>query len=108
MRPLRNDGSGTATAVDLGAGFPTTGSQILYELILSAEPNGSDIRYRVERLNSGDLLEGVLTTDLPANTQFLTPHFWLNNGTTAAAAELSVVSLYAEPASLLGSRGSVL
>jgi hypothetical protein len=52
--------------------------------------------------------EGALTSDLPAATQFLTPHFWLNNGTTAAAVELSVVSLYAEPASLLGSRGSVL
>jgi hypothetical protein len=51
LRLLRNDGSGTATAVDLGAGFPTTGSQILYELILSAKPNGSDIRYRIERLN---------------------------------------------------------
>ena len=107
LRLLRNDGSGTATAVDLGAGFPTTGSQILYELILSAEPNGSEIRYRVERLNSGDLAEGVLTTDLPVATQFLTPHFWLNNGTTAAAVELAVVSLYAEPASLLGSRGSI-
>ena len=89
------------------ARFPTTGSQILYELILSAEPNGSEIRYRVERLNSGDTAEGLLTSDLPVATQFLTPHFWLNNGTTAAAAELAVVSLYAEPASLLGSRGSV-
>jgi hypothetical protein len=107
LRLFRNDGSGSATAVDLGAGFPATGSQILYELILSAEPNGSDIRYRIERLNSGDLAEGILTSDLPANTQFLTPHFWLNNGTAAAAAEFAVVSLYAEPASLLGSRGLV-
>ena len=54
------------------------------------------------------MAEGVLTSDLPTNTQFLTPHFWLNNGTTAAAVELAVVSLYAEPVSLLGSRGSVL
>jgi hypothetical protein len=107
LRLFRNDGSGTASAIDLGSGFPTTGSQNLYELILSAEPNGSEIRYRVERLNSGDIAEGVLTTDLPAATQFLTPHFWLNNGSTAAAVELAVVSLYAEPASLLGSRGSV-
>lgn len=108
LRLLRNDGSGAATAVDFGAGFPTTGSQVLYELILSPEPNGSDIRYRIERLNSGDLAEGVLTTDLPVATQFLTPHFWLNNGTTAAAVELAVISLYAEPVCLLGSRGSVL
>ena len=108
LRLFRNDGSGTATAVDLGAGFPTTGSQVLYELIPSAEPNGSEIRYRIERLNSDDVAEGALITDLPVNTQFLTPHFWLNNGTTAGAAELAVVSLYAEPASLLGLRGPIL
>ena len=58
--------------------------------------------------NSGDLAGGVLTSDLPVNTQFLTPYSWLNNGTTAAAVEFAVISLYAEPASLLGSRGSVL
>jgi hypothetical protein len=75
---------------------------------MSAEPNGNDIRRCIERLNSGDLAGGVLASDLPVNTQFLTPHSWLNNGTTAASVEFSVVSLYAEPASLLGSRGSVL
>ena len=58
LRLFRNDGSGSATAVDLSAGFPITGSQILYERILSAAPDGSDIRYRIERLNSGDVAEG--------------------------------------------------
>jgi Protein of unknown function (DUF2793) len=108
MRLLTNDGTGVATAVDLGANFPTTGGQDLYELILSAEPNGSEIRYRVERLNSGNVAEGVITTDLPANTQFLTPHFWFNNGTTAAAVELAVHAMYAENSSMLGSRGLLI
>jgi hypothetical protein len=71
-------------------GFTATGSQILYELILSAEPNGGDIRYRVDPWNSGNLAEGVLTSDLPGRTLCLTPHFWLNDGTTAAA--VAVVS----------------
>jgi hypothetical protein len=108
MRLLTNDGTGAATAVDLGANFPTTGGQDLYELILSAEPNGSEIRYRVERLNSGNVAEGVITTDLPTNTQFLTPHFWFNNGTTAAAVELAVHAMYSENSSMLGSRGLIV
>jgi len=107
LRLFRNDGSGAATAIDLGASFPTNSSETLYELILSAEPNASEIRYRVENLNSGAVAEGALSSDLPASTQFLTPHFWFNNGTTAAAVEIAVVSLYAEPASLHGSRGSI-
>lgn len=107
LRLFRNDGAGAAAAIDLGAGFPTTGGQDLYELILSAEPNGSEIRYRVERLNGGNVAEGALTTDLPVNTQFLTPHFWFNNGTTAAAVEVAIVGMYVENASLLGSRGSI-
>lgn len=107
LRLFTNDGSGAAAAIDLGAGFPTTGGQDLYELILSAEPNGSEIRYRVERLNGGNVAEGALTSDLPAATQFLTPHFWLNTGTATGAVELAPVSMFAEPGSLHGSRGSI-
>lgn len=107
LRLFSNDGAGAASAINLGAGFPTTGSQDLYELILSAEPNASEIRYRVERLNSGDVAEGVLTTNLPTNTAFMTPHMWLNNGATLAAVELAIVGMYAENASLSGSRGSI-
>jgi hypothetical protein len=59
LRLFRNDGAGAATAIDLGAGFPTTGGQDLYELILSAEPSGSEIKYRVERLNGGNVAEGA-------------------------------------------------
>ncbi|NEW93022.1 DUF2793 domain-containing protein [Rhodopseudomonas sp. BR0M22] len=104
---LSNDGSGVATKTSLGAGFPTTGGQDLYELLLSAEPNGSEIRYRVERLNSGDVATGVVTSDLPAATQFLTPHLWMNNGSTAASVNVALFQMYAEPAALLGSRGAI-
>jgi hypothetical protein len=104
---LSNDGSGTATKTSLGAGFPTTGGQDLYELMLSAEPNGSEVRYRVERLNSGDVAGGVVTTDLPAAAQFLTPQLWMNNGTAAGAVSVALVQMYCEPAALLGSRGAI-
>lgn len=105
LRLFSNDGSGAATAVDLGAGFPTTGSQNLYELILSAEPNGADVKYRVERLNAGDVAAGTIAADLPVATQFLTPHLWFNSGTTAGAVNVALFQMYAEPAALLGSRG---
>lgn len=104
---LSNDGSGAATKTSLGAGFPTTGGQDLYELLVSAEPNGGDIRYRVERLNSGDVVTGVVTSDLPIATQFLTPHLWMNNGSTAASVNVALFQMYAEPAALLGSRGAI-
>ena len=107
MRLLTNDNVGAATALDLGVNFPTTSGQDLYEVVLSCEPNGSEIRYRVERLNGGNVAEGAILTDLPLNTAFMTPHMWYNNGSSAGACELSIVRMYAEPVSLLGSRGSI-
>lgn len=104
---MTNDGTGTATKTNLGANFPVTGGWDLYELILSAEPNDTVIKYRVERLNSGDVATGTVTTDLPVNTGFLTPHMWYNNGTSAGACELSIVDMYMEFGSLLGSRGAL-
>lgn len=107
MSIMTNDGTGAATKTSLGAGFPTTGGQDLYELILSAEPNGTTINYRVERLNGGNVATGTLTTNLPTNTSFLALHMWYNNGTTAGAVNMAVVDAYAEFAQLTGSRGAI-
>jgi hypothetical protein len=107
MRLLTNDGTGAATAVDLGAGFPTTGGQDMYELILSAQSNGSEIRYRVERLNGGNVAEGTITTDMPVNTVFMTPHLWYNNGTSAGACVIALLDMYCENASMSGSRNNI-
>jgi hypothetical protein len=48
-----------------------------------------------------------VTTDLPVAAQFLTPHLWINNGTTAGAVSVALLQMYAEPAALLGSRGAI-
>jgi hypothetical protein len=106
LRLLSNDASGTATRVDLGAGFPV-GAHELYELILSAEPNASTVQYRVERLNGGNVAIGTLGADLPVNTAFLTPHIWANTGAGTAAVELGLVGMYVENAALNGSRGKI-
>jgi hypothetical protein len=105
MRMLFNDASGTASAVDLGANFPSNQGHDFYELMLSAEPGGSEVKWRVERLNSGHIATGTINADLPAAGTFLTPHLWGNNGTTAAAVQIALHTMYLENASLYGSRG---
>ena len=97
LRILYNDASGTASSIDLGANFPSnTLSTDIYELVLFCEPNSSVINYRVERLNTGHVATGTLTTDLPANTQLLAPQLWRNNGSTALAVGIDLISLYIE------------
>jgi hypothetical protein len=94
---MSNDASGTATKVALGANFPAnTLSTDLYELALFSAPCGSTVYYRVERLNTGDVATGSLTTDLPAAGQLLSLQLWRNNGTTALAVAVDLVSMYIE------------
>jgi hypothetical protein len=97
LRIMTNDGTAAASTIDLGANFPAnTLSTDLYELILFCAPNGSTIGYRIERLNTGHVAEGTLSTDLPTNTTLLSPQVWRNNGATAAAIGIDVVGQYAE------------
>ena len=94
---MHNDGAGACTTVDLGASFPTNAADTdVYELVLYAPPNGSTVGYRVTRLNTGDTTSGTLSTNLPANTQLLTPHFWRNNSTTATAVDLVFMNMLIE------------
>ncbi len=97
LRIMHNDGAGAATTIDLGANFPSnTLSTDLYELTLYCAPNASSVFYRVERLNTGHVAEGTITTDLPANTTLLSPQIWRNNGATAAAVGIDCVGQYLE------------
>jgi Protein of unknown function (DUF2793) len=107
MRIMSNSSVSTATRTDLGANFPVNSGQTMFELILSAEPNASEIRYRVENLNSGAIAEGTLTSDLPTTTAFMTPHLWYNNGATAASVEIALAGMYCENVSMLGGRGVI-
>lgn len=96
-RIMTNDGAGAATAVDLGAIFPAnTSNADLYELQLWCDPDAAAISYRVERLNTGNVSEGDLATDLPVNSTFLAPQIWINNGTTGTATAIDVLSQYVE------------
>lgn len=97
LRIGSNDGSGSATVTDLGANFPANSSATdYYELELACLPNGSEIFYKVTRLNSGHIATGTLTSDLPTNTSFLSHHFWVNNNTTASATSIDVMEYFLE------------
>lgn len=92
---LNNDAAGSATRVDLGASYPSSGNAI-YDLTMFAAPNASSVSWKVERLDTPAVTTGVWSIDLPANTTFLYPHAWINNGGTAAAVQLDLMRLYLE------------
>ena len=96
LQLMYNDGSGTATKINLGANFVKNQQNGMYELNLSCKPNDTKIGYRVKRLDAAGDVEGELTTDLPTNTTFLAPHFYANNGGTATAVVLDFYRMYLE------------
>ncbi len=74
-----NDGSGTATKIDLGASFPsnrTSGAEFtgFYVLEIYNPGNSTDIYYRAKNLENHALVEGVVSTNVPADTVGLTCH----------------------------------
>jgi hypothetical protein len=95
LRIMHNDASGAATAIDLGASFPVLLGAV-YDIRMFCAPNGSQIGWRVERLDSPASASGTITTDMPANTVFLNSQLWINNGATAAIAQLDVMRVYVE------------
>ncbi len=96
-------GSSAQTPINLGANFPAnTLSVDMYELILFSPPNQNGVvKYRVLRLNTGDVAEGTLPTsngvNLPATTTLLS-YMWAyrTNNATALAVGLDIVSDYVE------------
>lgn len=94
-------GSAAQTPIDLGVNFPkNTLSTDLYELILFAPPNANNkVGYKVTRLNTGAVAEGMLTaatpgTQLPAATTLLGHRAYRANGSTGAAVGIDVASVY--------------
>jgi hypothetical protein len=96
---LYGAGSSAQARVDLGASFPVdTTSTDVYELVLYAAPNGSEVTYQVTRLNTGDTTSGTISAsaNLPGNTAFLTPQCYRSNGGTASAVAIDVLGVVIE------------
>lgn len=98
LQVLTNDGAGVCTKVDLGASFPVpTGiNNALYELVLFAPPNAATVGWRVTRLDTGAVVSGTISADLPAAATFLAPHLYINNNAVAAAVVLEYFRYYLE------------
>jgi hypothetical protein len=96
LQIMSNDASGTATKIDLGSLFPANNTTAMYEFVLYAAPDGTSVGYRLQRLDTGDITSGSLSTDLPASNLFLSPHEYMNNGGTAAAVVMDVNRVYIE------------
>jgi hypothetical protein len=93
---MYNDGVGTATKIDLGANFVKNQAEGIYELTLFCKPTDTTIYYRAKRLDAAGEASGSVASDIPAITSFLCPHFYLNNGGTAATVTLDFYRYYLE------------
>lgn len=78
--------SGTApTVTALGANFPVNTTD-LYELALFSAPNGSTIGWRVKNLGTGNQTSGSVSANMPNNTTFLAPVWWMSTNVNTAVA----------------------
>lgn len=97
LQIMHNDGSGSATKVDMGSGFPAHSlSADAYELTLTVAANGASVAYTLKNLCTGNAASGTISTDLPAAEKLLAPHLWRNNGATALAVGIDVMQFAVE------------
>ena len=92
---VTNDGTGAPTLTDMGAPFAIALGGVL-TLFIAAPPNGSSVWVRAVNEVTGAVFEQEITSDLPANTQFLSPRLYQNTGATAAAVAYDCAGLYLE------------
>lgn len=94
---MHNDGTGTATKIDLGVARASADRTSVYSLALFAAPNGSSVQYAVTDLTTETLIgSGTITTDLPANTQFLAARGYCSVGGTSSVVGYALMGCYTE------------
>lgn len=95
---MHNDGTGTATKIDLGANFPvpTADRTKAYELQLYCEPNGSSIAWKVTDLGTNDVASGSVSTDIPDSTNLLSPRGWMSVGGTSSVIGIALMNMWIE------------
>jgi hypothetical protein len=94
---FRNDGTGTATKVDLGSGAARNTTHG-YDLVIFCPPGAATTIYvKVTNAHTGTVvLDTSYTTDLPAVDTGLAYKAECNNGAVAAALNLEVAKVYIE------------
>ena len=93
----RNDGSGTATKVDLGATQAARNTTHGYDLHMHMQPNSGDLYVKIDNIHTGvNILDTVYNTDIPAVNTGMAFHADVNNGAVASAANMDVSRVYIE------------
>ena len=96
---MHNDGTGTATKVDLGPGFPkpSVNEQDPYELALFSPPGTTRlVSYRFRNLRTGAEATGTITTDLPGATTLIAPLLQVSVGGVSSAVGVAIMGIYIE------------
>lgn len=77
--------------------FPARNLSVnMFEARIFCKSNDTTIYYSLEVLGGGSLYEGSISTVIPSSTTFLSPQIWTNNGSTALACAIDIVSQYIE------------
>lgn len=93
---MHNDGTGTATKVDLGASFVRQNGA-RYTLSLYAPASTSEVFYHLQiHGNTGTVASGSVTTNLPTNTVALCTHCEVGTAASAAAIAVEIAEIYTE------------
>jgi hypothetical protein len=96
---MRNDGTGSATKIDLGASFavPAVADATMYEIAMFAPPGTTQsLSYLVTDLVTGATATGTVTTDLPATSQLLNPYGFTSVGGTSSVIGFVTAGFYVE------------
>lgn len=96
---MYNDGTGTATKVNLGAAFPkpNTDRTAVYEIAMFSPPGTTQsLSYEVTNLVTGAVATGTVTTDLPTTATLLAPYSYVSVGGVSSVVGMMVNSLYLE------------
>lgn len=99
MQIMHNDGTGTATKIDLGASFPVPSADRTkaYELALFSKPGTTqEIVYEVTDLGTGAVATGTISTNLPTTSTYLSPRGWMSVGGTSSVIGIAFISQYLE------------
>jgi len=100
LKFMHNDGSGTATIVDLGANYPTGNTDTdIYDVAIYVDPTDSaTVYYSIERIigGSGQTTNGSVTTDLPAVGTALGFQMFASNRSSAVAISFDLMGAYWE------------
>lgn len=81
-----NDGSGTASQIDLGSSWtiPTLNETDVYTIIIYVPYNQTIAYYKIINEANGTSSSGSVNTNLPASTVFMNPHNYVSVGGTSA------------------------